>query len=201
MLIDFNYTYRLIAAVVFIVLAIILKKKNKSVPYIIFFGFFYVYMMMVINYTQFPIITDLGAEYSLSNAINYTIANPFTEMNQAIILNVLLTIPFGFLVPFLLKVNIKKMVMQGLGLTLMIESLQLLVWIWLGAHLRYIDINDVICNLLGVMIGYGLFKAFCLFLILLVDRFKIEKDFFLQFVYRIADSYTNTSKEVNDKAG
>ena len=68
--------------------------------------------------------------------------------------NVLLGIPFGFLVPFVWRMSLPKVLVAGLGFSLLIEALQ-----WLATKLmvafpsRAVDINDVILNTLGVLIG------------------------------------------------
>lgn len=196
MLIDFNYTFRLIATLIFILLAFYLRKKKlRSFSYILFFGAFYLYMMLVINYTQFPIITDLDPTYhSLSNAFVFVPNNPLTDFNMAMFLNTILTIPFGFLIPFLKKVNLKKIIKYGLILTLSIELMQLSVYLVLGTHSRYIDINDIIYNIAGVILGYFLFKLFCAVFISLAIRFKIDMNSLLEFIFKNAKGYVLNNK-------
>ncbi|WP_369345647.1 VanZ family protein [Caldalkalibacillus mannanilyticus] len=149
-------------------------------------------MMLVINYTQFPIITDLDPLYhSLSNSVNLVPNNPFTDINRAIILNVLLTIPFGFLLPFLKSVNFKKIGIYGIVLTLSIESLQLIVYLLLGAHNRFIDINDIFSNFIGVICGYFLFKIFCGFVISSINKYNIETNSILEFICNASKIYVS----------
>jgi glycopeptide antibiotics resistance protein len=195
MLYDFNYTFRLIALIIFMISAFYLyKKKNKSLSYIVFGGLFYLYFMLLINYTQFPIITDLAEfeTYYLRDFINFIPLNPFTDINRAFLLNIILTVPFGFFIPFLKKVNFKKIVLLGLILTISIELTQLSVWLIFGAHLRYIDINDIVANLFGVLIGYGIFKLFSIFIILIINRFIKNRDSFMNFIYNNAKKYYNS---------
>lgn len=75
-------------------------------------------------------------------------------------LNILLTMPLGFGFPFVFvqrKVEIVwAFLLGGLG----IEFSQLLLNFALGYPARVIDINDAICNLMGVMIGYGCYRLF-----------------------------------------
>ncbi|WP_067836624.1 VanZ family protein [Amphibacillus sediminis] len=200
MLIDFNYSFRLLSALVFILLAFYLRlKKLRSFSYLLFFGAFYFYMMLVINYTQFPIITDLDPTYhSLSEAFVFVPNHPFTDFNTSMFLNTLLTIPFGFLVPFLKKVNFKLIFKYGLILTLSIELLQLSVYLLLGAHNRHIDINDFIYNMFGVILGYFLFKLFCVIFLSLMTKFKIDSNTFLEFILKIAKDYQLKNKQAEN---
>lgn len=68
--------------------------------------------------------------------------------------NVLLGIPFGFLVPFVWRVPLARVLVAGLGFSVTIEALQ-----WLATRAgvafpsRAVDINDVILNTLGVLVG------------------------------------------------
>ena len=74
--------------------------------------------------------------------------------------NVLLGIPFGFLVPFVWRVSLSRVLVAGLCFSLSIEALQ-----WLATKLmvafpsRAVDINDVILNTLGVLIGVAAFAV------------------------------------------
>ncbi len=74
--------------------------------------------------------------------------------------NVLLGIPFGFLVPFVWRVSLSSVLVAGLCFSLSIEALQ-----WLATKLmvafpsRAVDINDVILNTLGVLIGVAAFAV------------------------------------------
>ena len=69
--------------------------------------------------------------------------------------NIILLIPIGFLLPFLLeKMNWKKAVLLAVLSGLVIEGLQTIL------HVGIFDIDDVILNGLGFMIGYWKFILF-----------------------------------------
>lgn len=63
----------------------------------------------------------------------------------------LLGIPFGFLVPFVWRTSLPRVLVAGLGFSMLIEALQ-----WVATKLmiafpsRAVDVNDVILNTLGV---------------------------------------------------
>lgn len=70
---------------------------------------------------------------------------PFNQSLLAIetsLLNILLTIPFGFEISFITKVNFKKAAILGLLLGVLLESLQLIVALVVGFTFRYVDAND-----------------------------------------------------------
>ena len=74
--------------------------------------------------------------------------------------NILLLLPLGLLLPILwtnLR-NLKKIFLIGLFTSLSIEILQLIENIlYLG--FRSVDIDDVIFNVIGIILGYSLFKV------------------------------------------
>ena len=79
---------------------------------------------------------------------------PFT--NTALItfnLNILLFIPFGLLLPIATKVkSFGKVILMGFLTSLLIELMQL------GIGGRITDVNDLMTNTFGCLIGYGIYK-------------------------------------------
>jgi len=72
-----------------------------------------------------------------------------------IIGNIILLVPIGFLIPYLLKeMNWKKAILFAVLSGLVIEGLQTIL------HVGIFDIDDVILNGLGFMIGYWKFLVF-----------------------------------------
>lgn len=76
------------------------------------------------------------------------------------LLNILLMIPFGFGLPFITNFRLKKVVVVGLILSIIIELLQLITGFMANTTFRVADINDVIFNTVGVAIGYMLLVVF-----------------------------------------
>ncbi|TPR14809.1 VanZ family protein [Apilactobacillus timberlakei] len=97
---------------------------------------------------------------------------PFQEItNIGFWLNVIMTMPIG---GFLLLLNTHKIkfrwvLVTGLLTGLFIESLQFILDNTLNGFMRFVDINDVISNTLGVIIG---FYALQLFLLIIIKIFK-----------------------------
>ncbi len=67
--------------------------------------------------------------------------------------NIIVFIPFGFFIPLLWKVSNKKVVFIGFCFSLFIEISQLFLT-------RYTDVDDLILNTIGVLIGLFMYKYF-----------------------------------------
>lgn len=78
------------------------------------------------------------------------------EMLLNITGNVLLFVPSGILFPYLYKAldRFWKVLAAGVGLSLCIEFVQLLFFV------RTTDVDDLLFNTLGCVLGYGLYRAF-----------------------------------------
>lgn len=82
---------------------------------------------------------------------------PFLPMINDIkntILNIILFVPLGFMLPFLWKKynSLRQTLMFGFVTSLFIELLQILTY-------RATDINDLIANMCGVLLGFSFFKV------------------------------------------
>lgn len=96
------------------------------------------------------------------NALPISLSFRIVFLTKNIIGNILLLLPLSFFIPMLYpKIKgLKTYFFIGLIASLSIESLQLLENIF-GIGLRYVDIDDVIFNTFGVVIGYML-KNICI---------------------------------------
>ena len=142
---------------------------------------FVIYICMVVSVTLFPF--PIGFKYNVGNVyrlINVvplkSIINEISQIGLAYdgdVLfmigliarnvggNILLLMPLGFLAPILwekLK-YFKRIILLGFIVSISIEFLQFLEIIT-GARGRVCDIDDVICNVLGISIGYLIYKLF-----------------------------------------
>ncbi|MED4839137.1 VanZ family protein [Heyndrickxia faecalis] len=74
--------------------------------------------------------------------------------------NVLLLFPLGFLLPLQFsKLSIKKIIMLGVMIPIVIEGGQFILYL-LKLGTRSIDIDDVILNFIGYILGYFLVNIF-----------------------------------------
>lgn len=146
------------------------KAKGKDVLFIN--TMMYLYLSFVLYFTLMPIITSLP----------FMLNHPYTPMNlvpfidvvsgrgdfiRQIVLNVIMTIPFGFLFPLIKNKNpnLLKTVLYTFLLSLSIEILQPLI-----NGSRSSDITDLITNVLGGIIGYIMYLIFRPLTIKILDR-------------------------------
>ena len=91
----------------------------------------------------------------LDNSINLI---PFSsEGAMTYILNIIMFMPLGFLLPLIWENfrNAKKVVLMGFLMSLTIEICQLF-------NIRTTDIDDLMMNTLGALVGYCCWKVFSL---------------------------------------
>lgn len=72
-------------------------------------------------------------------------------------LNILMAIPFGVLMPFIKKQKIQRYIIKAASFGVIIEIGQLCVNILGKRGYRIIDIDDVLCNFVGGLIGIVIF--------------------------------------------
>ena len=114
---------------------------KRTIIYMIF-GF---YLTAILALVGFPSVTSLKIDFTV-NII------PFVDMISDFVnacLNILLFLPFGFFLPTIWERfrNVKSIVLTGLIMTCFIEIFQIFTF-------RTTDINDIITNVVGTIIGY-----------------------------------------------
>jgi glycopeptide antibiotics resistance protein len=143
-------------------------KKKKSFVFLLFFTIFYVYIVKVLDTTLFQFQSLILLKQFMPNLIlNGQAAGKDLNLIPLItltpedlktsLLNILLLIPFGFGLPFITNFRMKKIVMMGAFLSIVIEFLQLITGFLAKMTFRVADINDVIFNTIGAAAGYILF--------------------------------------------
>ena len=146
-------------------------KKKKSVVYLIFFTIFYTYLFKVLDYTLFQFQSLLLLKHFMPDLIlnGQTVGKsmnliPLVTLTpqdlKTSFLNILLLVPFGFGLPFMTDLRMKKIVVIGALFSIVIEFLQLVTGFMAKITFRIADINDVVFNTVGVAIGYMLFVGF-----------------------------------------
>lgn len=70
--------------------------------------------------------------------------------------NVLMTIPFGVLLPLVVRWRYEALVLACVALTLTIETVQLLVSVAVGWAWRAFDVSDLLLNTIGGVLGLAL---------------------------------------------
>lgn len=122
----------------------------------------YIYIAFVFYFTLMPVITSLlfvfDHPYVPMNLVPFIdVLEKRGDYLRQIGLNVMMTIPFGFLVPLARnkKVTFPKVIIYTFILSLSIELIQPFI-----NAIRSSDITDIITNILGGIVGYGLYMLF-----------------------------------------
>lgn len=161
--------------VVRITILFINKKKNKQffLKRELVINLFALYVFCFIGITLFPIaIYWVKQQYNAKSAI---VLIPFRDIFYAIkygvskliitrnlLGNIFLTAPIGLFIPVLWNkkfFNIKSIALLGVVLSFLIELLQYAEgMVFPSIHTRTSDINDIILNTLGVILGYFIYS-------------------------------------------
>lgn len=135
------------------------KKLNTSK--ILLWSIFLIYTVMVLGATFVHRIPGKYENINLHIFSSYIkVWNRFSLLElRNLILNILMFVPFGFMLPLLFKKCQKFYITYFLGLciTIFIEGLQLI------SKRGIFEVDDIINNALGCMIGYGIVMIFLLF--------------------------------------
>ncbi|WP_432408171.1 VanZ family protein [Wukongibacter sp. M2B1] len=193
-MIDFDIVTIIIGILILAVLCSYIKFATKKANiYLFFFSIFYIYLIYVLKYTIFPIPLDM-AEVFKDNSVFTDGINVIPLKNisfqslleKQVLYNILLSVPFGFGIAFITKITKKKLLLVSVLFGIIVESLQLLVSLYLEYTYRIIDINDIIFNFMGVIVGYCIFKFFSILLIKFVDKNNFKLDAFSSYIYNIS---------------
>ncbi|QIB26334.1 VanZ family protein [Caloranaerobacter azorensis] len=136
-MIDFDISIIIIGLVLLSILCIyfkfVMKKENV---FLLFFSIFYFYLLISIKYTLFPIPITMAKIFKNETAFlsgvnlipfNYKSVNYL--LSKQVIYNILLSIPFG--ISYITKLNRKKLVILAISFGTIIESLQLIISLFL----------------------------------------------------------------------
>ena len=154
---------------VFLILLIRSWRQKHSVPDLISLTTFFIYVLFLVDIVFFPFRIDSGIpnrEEGFRYGINLIPFNwDFSFIPHIVLMqifqNILLTVPFGFGINFVMKTKPKDLLWISLTVGIGIELIQFLIsFILVRYTYRVLDINDVILNTLGMGIGYGLFRVF-----------------------------------------
>jgi glycopeptide antibiotics resistance protein len=117
---------------------------------------FFLYTLGVIHVTMFPlriVPEGLRSDSLVSSSLNLT---PLVNADAtSFSLNVIMMIPFGFLLPLVMRktASLHNIALAGFITSAAIEGLQLLMLVTLGNR-RFIEVDDLIANTGGAILGY-----------------------------------------------
>lgn len=137
-------------AVLVLVFGVLNIIRFHSIKKTFLYFLFAVYLSAVYLFVGMPTLQFIRFELSLTII-------PFLPMVADLkntLLNILLFVPLGIMLPFLWKKyrTLKATLIFGIGMTISIELLQIFTF-------RATDINDVIANTLGTVLGYFIFHT------------------------------------------
>jgi glycopeptide antibiotics resistance protein len=144
-------------------------RRRFSLGRIIAVVVFTAYLLLVSGYTIFPL--QFNAEYiewhrSQGRFLENIHLVPFKGLSLEYLVsvqgwgNVALGLPFGFLYPFVMPVSgWRSMARLGVVFSATIEFIQLAISLLYGFAYRVIDVNDVLLNVSGVLLGYAFLNA------------------------------------------
>jgi glycopeptide antibiotics resistance protein len=155
---------------ILIVLLIFLRHKRRW-AYLFCFSLFWLYLMVVASLVFFPVpLVDLSIPCQPIDEIlarinwtpfnfRYLYAANSTTIFEQVIGNVLLTIPIGLMLPLVAHFKAGRRIWLAAGVGFIIETMQLAACLLVGFAYRGIDINDVMLNGLGALLGYLCFHG------------------------------------------
>jgi glycopeptide antibiotics resistance protein len=173
-MLDSDFVFLVLAPFSYFLLLLYFRNRKHGTPIKFMISLFLLYLLALVSITLFPLPIDsnLVADRGLMNNLqnNYipfaTIVDAWQYGYFPLFLkqiggNILLTVPFGFLLPLIWRKNdsFRHMFLCGLLFTIGVESVQFLISALYGYTYKITDVDDVLLNTLGCMIGYLCFRA------------------------------------------
>ncbi|OWT52050.1 VanZ family protein [Bacillus sp. K2I17] len=150
----YTYFFTIIFCIVFQIGCYFKVKNNISIRHFLWVYVFLFYLSLVYKVTQIATVWDISRyeKWIRVSQINLTLFD--TAGSTTYLLNIVLFMPFGFLLPTIWSQfrKMKNTVCAGFFFSLAIELNQLL-------NNRITDIDDLFTNTLGAIIGYVLYKV------------------------------------------
>lgn len=158
-------------------------KKKRTYPYYIFAAIFAFYINNAINLVYFPIITETPEVWG--NLKNYTdISLDFSKMGgiYQILGNILLTIPIGILLPFVLELKKRNYRICVITTSSAVELIQLFIIYFTHSVTLFFDVKDLMLNAFGGIIGCILFEIFAKIIRVVIHSYKRNR--MLEYIYK-----------------
>ncbi|HEY9087726.1 MAG TPA: VanZ family protein [Anaerolineaceae bacterium] len=147
---------------------LVLRRAKRRPVYLLVFTLFWLYLMMVASLTLFPLYIAYDGEIRRSTGDILARVNlvPFHHNPAArfsfrlrgeMLANILMTIPFGLLLPLVANLRPWMAAASAVSIGLVIELTQFALNLIGGNNFRVADINDVIFNFTGAVVGFGIY--------------------------------------------
>ena len=136
--------------------------KKRKMLYYFFMLIGIIYLNIMIDKVFFPIFTDGSVYYTgLANSINWDITRVKEYSIYQIAYNFLVTVPIGFILPFIINSDLKERMIITAIVSVMLEIVQLILIISLHLIDITFDIADIVINALGGLAGNLMFTITC----------------------------------------
>ena len=163
-----SITTPLVLVVAIAIVTAVGARRRVELGHLIAVVIFSVYLVGVANFVILPLEHDP----ELARAVGPIPIERLIELTpfflpggeplsrEQLLLNVLLTVPFGFGLPFLVRTKVSHVLVVALLFSLGVELAQLVADVlYLALPTWSVDINDVLLNTLGVVVGYSMFRV------------------------------------------
>lgn len=163
-------TFIILYIIIFLITALFYRfgYKEKRIK-LRFIAIFEMYLLVVFKIVILPIriITDevlkteFSQDFTLGNAVQLIPLQSVKEFLEAgiylqIVGNILLLLPLPVFLIFLLnKNNTKRVLLSSFGFCLGIEMIQLCICLCTRFSTRIFDVDDILLNSIGILLGYG----------------------------------------------
>lgn len=134
---------------IMIILRYTVFKRYKKISFLLVF-IYAIYLSAAFSVVGIPALNSIIVSWEFNFIPLVDILNSPREYIINTGLNIMLFVPLGFLIPTIWNEyrSLKKVFLIGIGLSLVIEILQIFTF-------RLTDIDDLITNTLGTIIGYS----------------------------------------------
>lgn len=180
---DTIYAVSIIFFIGFIIYTLV---KKWSLSRIIKFGMIFFYIVALISVTVFPIPINKRyiAEAAIPARNNFIPFHGIYELIKysktfkmvlliPLVGNIFLFIPFGFFLRMKAPIlKFQKILLLGLLASLAVEMSQLIISVTIHFLYRSIDVDDLICNTIGTVVGFYM----CNFLVIVIRSYKNESN-------------------------
>ncbi|MBE5967314.1 MAG: VanZ family protein [Lachnospiraceae bacterium] len=158
----YYYLFDLISLLL-IYIAFFLPRWKSSRRELFLKSTFYIYICFVLYFTLMPFVIPIPFVNFRMRSSNINLM-PFYDFLQGhggaareFVLNIIMMVPYGILVPFIYRKKMLSTIKYTLGFSLLIETFQIFSY---GGS-RSFDTTDLISNLLGGITGFLLYSLFC----------------------------------------
>lgn len=152
-----------------VILAVLLGvtwRKKPNPWYVFCCAVFGLYVLFALNQIYFPIQVRPGQAVGLTFRSFDLTPFPFNLdsapepilLTLSYFLKLLLLVPFGFGINFVRRIKTQRMIWLAFVVGLGIELVRILIISVAGYQSRKIDINDALMYIIGILIGYEIFR-------------------------------------------